>query len=125
MSHSCQGDTDFRVVVLAASHLSINNDGQVLAGWLPPSQQMKIDSQMSSHLALTNQSKLNQISIDDLSATSVARLGEISPLWQNFKSIWATFKSFIYYLEKLLTYLGKYFMLLCIFTFYKLPNIEY
>ena len=33
---------------------------------------------------------------------SVTRLGEISPLWQNFKSIWAPFKSLIYYLAKLI-----------------------
>ena len=38
------------------------------------------------------------------STCSVTRLGEISPLWQNFKSIWATFKSFIYYLAKLRTF---------------------
>ena len=38
------------------------------------------------------------------STCSVTRLGEISPLWENFKSIWATFKSFIYYLAKLRTF---------------------
>ena len=62
--------------------------------------------------------------IFSLLTSSVTRLGEILPLWQNFKIICATFKSFIYYLAKLWTYFGNIIYYWANLHPYKWPNIE-